>query len=318
MSTAAPHKPAEFTYVLIPADSNEPIQELKSPQVDLENDTFVKQLKVYFASKSDESSLDKQQFLAQLSAHAKQDVSKSVNPEMLEKLMSMTTVDILTLALPVPKTSYTGVSMYVDDKGVAKNLPVNVRAQGLTSACGLIGNQIRGDAFVGRMYDDGKDKWFRMDFRESDLNSGLEWIAAAKSINMRQGGGTTLSALTSQYGMGSNSEVAAPTSVANMSNREEPVKREGYTFRQTKDEVEIDIPLANGVSKRDIKVTIKPKFISVHVNNMPVAIEGPLWGHVDTDGSGWMIDDGALIITMEKEKENQWWEDLVDTKNDTE
>lgn len=43
---------------------------------------------------------------------------------------------------------------------------------------------------------------FRMDFRESDLNSGLEWIAAAKSINMRQGGGTTLSALTSQYGMG--------------------------------------------------------------------------------------------------------------------
>lgn len=45
---------------------------------------------------------------------------------------------------------------------------------------------------------------------------------------------------------------------------------------------------------------------------------GPLWGHVDTDGSGWMIDDGALIITMEKEKENQWWEDLVDTKNDTE
>lgn len=40
------------------------------------------------------------------------------------------------------------------------------------------------------------------------------------------------------------------------------------------EQVEIDIPLANGVSKRDIKVTIKPKFISVHVNNMPVAIEG--------------------------------------------
>ncbi|KAF4727141.1 hypothetical protein FOZ62_013851, partial [Perkinsus olseni] len=152
---------------------------------------------------------------------------------MLEKLMSMTTVDILTLALPVPKTGYTGVSMYVDDKGVAKNLPMNVRAQGLTSACGLVGNQIRGDAFVGRMYDDGKDEWFRTDFKESDLNSGLEWIATAKSINMRQGGGTTLSALTSQYGMGSNSEVAAPTSVANMPNREEPVKRDGYTYRQT-------------------------------------------------------------------------------------
>ncbi|EER13942.1 nuclear distribution protein C, putative [Perkinsus marinus ATCC 50983] len=103
-----------------------------------------------------------------------------------------------------------------------------------------------------------------------------------------------------------------------MPNREEPVKREGYTYRQTKDEVEIDIPLASGVSKGDIKVTMKPKFISVHINNMPVAIEGPLWGHVDTDGSGWMIDEGILTITMEKEKVNQWWEDLVDTNNDTE
>ncbi|KAF4672969.1 hypothetical protein FOL47_011158 [Perkinsus chesapeaki] len=303
--------------VLIPADNNEPIQELKSPQVELENDTFVKQLKVYFTSKSDEKSLDKEQFLAQLSAHAKQDVTKSVNPDMLNKLMSMTTVDILTLALPVPKTQYIGVSMYVDDKGVAKNLPVNTRAQGLTSACGLVGNQIRGDAFVGRMFDDGKDEWFRMDFKESDMNSGLEWIAAAKSINMRQGGGTTLSALTSQYGMGSNSEVAAPTSVANMPNREAPVHREGYSYRQTRDEVEVDIPLTDGVSKKDIKVTIKSKFISVHINGMPVTIEGPLWGHVDTDGSGWMIDDGTLIITMEKDMENQWWEDLIDTKNET-
>ena len=88
------------------------------------------------------------------------------------------TCDILQLLPPTPKSSWVGVSMYVDDKGaeraapclrlgqlsreplrkrplvgVAKQLPPNRRASEVCRQCGL-SVEVLGDAFVARAWDD--------------------------------------------------------------------------------------------------------------------------------------------------------------------
>ena len=48
---------------------------------------------------------------------------------------------------------YVSVTMYVDDKGSAKELPHNERATALAAAAGVASTDVVGDAFVARAYD---------------------------------------------------------------------------------------------------------------------------------------------------------------------
>ena len=49
------------------------------------------------------------------------------------------------------EAGYHAVSLYCDDKGIAKGLEPNMRATGLVHACGYTDQTIRGDAFISRM-----------------------------------------------------------------------------------------------------------------------------------------------------------------------
>ena len=121
-----------------------------------------------------------------LSAHRAPDLPSRTHPgpipdpsrSSLAQVALSQTCDILQLLPPTPKSSWVGVSMYVDDKGaervasclrlgklsrepprkralvgVAKQLPPNRRASEVCRQCGL-SVEVLGDAFVARAWDD--------------------------------------------------------------------------------------------------------------------------------------------------------------------
>ena len=53
-----------------------------------------------------------------------------VTNEMVDKMSTSTLVDVVPLVPAVPAAKYVSVTLYVDDKGSVKNLPINERATG--------------------------------------------------------------------------------------------------------------------------------------------------------------------------------------------
>eukprot|EP01001_Neometanema_parovale_P006265 NODE_2639_length_1373_cov_108.732000_g2507_i0.p1 GENE.NODE_2639_length_1373_cov_108.732000_g2507_i0~~NODE_2639_length_1373_cov_108.732000_g2507_i0.p1 ORF type:complete len:384 (+),score=81.31 NODE_2639_length_1373_cov_108.732000_g2507_i0:58-1152(+) len=78
--------------------------------------------------------------------------------------------EIVPVIYPLPTNNYIGTSLYIDQIGLFKDLPLNDRASKIAQTA------IRGDAFMLRCYDDPKaDEWGRVDcpmshFEESWAN----------------------------------------------------------------------------------------------------------------------------------------------------
>ena len=62
--------------------------------------------------------------------------------------MHAESVDIVTLLPPMAEYGYVTVSLYVDDRGVARGLPRNERATGLLETVSNRAGPILGDAFL--------------------------------------------------------------------------------------------------------------------------------------------------------------------------
>ena len=104
-----------------------------------------------------------------------------VNDQMLEMMSSSTMVDVVPLIPAIPAGGYMAVSLYVDDKGSVKNLPVNDRASGLVAASG--GNVIvMGDAFVARAYDNEAEDMARHPFTLAEVDADAAWLKEAWRI----------------------------------------------------------------------------------------------------------------------------------------
>jgi len=80
-----------------------------------------------------------------------------VDPAALDHLLSMSSVEIFPVLLPTKATDFFGVSVYCDDKGVAKELEENTRVSGIVQQCGFPGQTFRGDCFISRVFDDNEE-----------------------------------------------------------------------------------------------------------------------------------------------------------------
>lgn len=67
---------------------------------------------------------------------------------MMAQLGTMTTCDVIVLQPNRKETEFIAVNMYVDDKGVSKELGLNRRATSIAFECGK-SLQVVGDAFIG-------------------------------------------------------------------------------------------------------------------------------------------------------------------------
>ncbi len=101
--------------------------------------------------------------------------------DMINTLVNAHTVDQVPLLVNKKAHDYIGVSMYVDDNGMSKKLPVNQRA---TAICLALRKRIEiiGDCFIGRIYDND-DAFERLDFTMKDLDLKAKWAVQACVAN---------------------------------------------------------------------------------------------------------------------------------------
>ena len=137
---------AEFKYVFIPADINDPVDERVFEGKEV---AFKDLMMRHFCS-------------SQLDAKGQEKLKESISEEVRKNAKDVQIQDahmravmdqsnnyqIIPLTLPCKATDFRGINMYIDNVGRIKGLPVNARASRVSS------DDIRGDAFLCITFDD--------------------------------------------------------------------------------------------------------------------------------------------------------------------
>lgn len=174
----------KFKYVFVPADDSAPVEEKTMTFAKKKDEVgcMSAQLQKHFNTgklTAEQSAMLK----AQITAQMKQQTE--ISETMLDLMSQTETIDIVALFPPKTDNQFVGINMYCDDKGVVKNLPINRRASEITAVCGKP-TQVHGDAFFGRVLDDGRDLFERQDFTLKDLQGDAPWVLQAKAFNTSQ------------------------------------------------------------------------------------------------------------------------------------
>ncbi|GLC45807.1 hypothetical protein PLESTB_001153700 [Pleodorina starrii] len=190
MTVSVPSQAPRIHYVYIPADIHEEIRELElEVPPDREVECLLDTLKEHFRQAGGEKTAAQQQAHRQhLMEQVGAEAASKLSDEMMAAALNMQMVETVALLVNSPDSGYVGVNLYCDDQAQFKELPPNPRASQIADCCGRP-TQIRGDAFLGRMFDND-DAFVRMDLRLSEVSSSAAWVreaAAQAARRMRQG-----------------------------------------------------------------------------------------------------------------------------------
>ncbi|CAE7231290.1 Tnni3k [Symbiodinium natans] len=271
----------------------------------LESDTFRTFVEKFFAAAA--ATADRDVLLQQLKDRTGVDIQEKTDKgempnDMVDKLLSASSVEIFPVQLPTKDTGFHAVSVYLDDKGVAKSLEENIRVSGLVQACGYPGQTFRGDCFVGRVFDDTEDEWRRMDFTLKDCSTDADWIQQTKMqrANRKQG---DLQSLANSMGVNNPAQINPSTLAADAPQGETA----DYSWKQSEDEVEVTFK-KDGLQKGDkkfVKVAFGRKRLKVSVKDQ-VIIDSALAGNTTADECTWTLSDGILQVTLAKADGDTW------------
>ncbi len=90
----------------------------------------------------------------------------AIDPKLLEQVVGNTSFEIVPITLPSRRNKFVATSLYIDDAGRFKDLPLNSRASRIAQ------KDIRGDAFMLSNHDDpALDVWERVDCTMETYNS---------------------------------------------------------------------------------------------------------------------------------------------------
>lgn len=296
-----------FKYVFIPCSASEDMKELEyeTDITDLSQDSFRTHVESFYAALN--QSADKAVLMEQLQQRTGIDLKeKAAKGDLmegaLENLMSATSVEIFPVMLPTKDTGFLGVSVYCDDKGVAKELEENPRASGLVQACGYPGQTFRGDVFVGKVFDDGEDEWRRIDFCLKDCSTDADWAQVCKKQRANRSS-SDMASLASKVGVNNPAHV----NPAMMDQGPPSGDTEKYRWRQTDDEVEVTFK-KEGLQKGDktaVKVVFSRERLKVEAKG-EVLIDSKLHAPTNVDECTWTLSDGELQVTLAKAGEVSW------------
>jgi len=298
-----------FKYVLIPCSANEDMKELEfeTDITDLSSDTFRTHVEGFFAALN--QTADKAVLMEQLQKRTGIDVQeKAKSGELmegaLEKLMSATSVEIFPVLLPTKDTDFIGLSVYCDDKGVAKDLEENPRASGLVQSAGYPGQTFRGDVFIGKVFDDNEDEWRRIDFTLKDCSTDADWVQVCKKQRSNRSS-SDMASLASKVGANNPAHIN-PAMLADSSPSGDTDK---YKWRQTEEEVEVTFK-KEGLQKGDkkaVKVAFARERLKVEAKG-EVLIDSKLHAPTNVDECTWTLSDGELQVTLAKASSISWAE----------
>jgi len=299
-----------FKYLYVPCSPNEEIKEFEYHEdiLSLEKDSFREHIESLFRNNSEmNGEVDKELLFKQLKERSGVDVAEktkegSLAPEMLERLIQQTSVEIFPVMMPTKDTGFHAISFYCDDKGVAKNLEINARASSIAQAAGYPGQQFRGDIYIGRVFDDNEDEWKRIDFSKADMHMDAEWITMTKKQRSKASAGS-LQQMAHQFGANNPANI----NPSNMVQDDPKGETNQYTWRQQGDEVEVTFK-KEGLKKGD-KHLVKAIFTRTKVKVVvggEVLLAGEMFGTMDADACVWTLSDGVLQVTLTKEDEASW------------
>jgi len=291
-----------FKYVFIPNDSDQPMEErVFDKPMKLDNDLFVESLRTHFSTSLKD--VDAALLKTQMMSHNSNAV-KDMTPEAVAAFASMSTVEIFPITLPMKSTEFAGVNIYIDDKGVSKNLPVNQRATQMVRACGYgPDHTMHGDAFLGRVRDDMEDIWERVDFPLAECSSDAAWVKQCVEAKQKKQGNeyqAQLEALKSTMG---DVKVIAGSA-----------ENEKYNWRDVdEDEAELDVHLPESLSsitKKDVVVKFGHQELKVSVQG-EVLFDEKLSGSLDRPSCCWTFSKGSadsrnIQISLMKKTPETW------------
>lgn len=309
-----------FQYIFIPADiSREIEQRSASKDGGLENDALRRSAEEHFEENPEEIDHVSEK-RATADALVQQGVDASKISEIMETIGGKrigSNVEIVTVAVANASNKFIGVSMYSDGHIAFKpKASINKRASKLLRNCGH-DTDVKGDAFVGRAFDDEREEWVRLDFLLSDLDDQESWISDTKAANTGRNMGAyrTSGAMKKiiQPGGGSDSEDTSMQPEASVDNSY-------LSWNQTADEVEIRFELANDLSAKQLTVVISSTTVRIslksdeplaNVGSKFQAAEGaPLFGRIVKDDSSWSVSvEGnikVLCLTLIKADSSNW------------
>nr|XP_043615119.1 protein BOBBER 1 [Erigeron canadensis] len=87
---------------------------------------------------------------------------------------------------------------------------------------------------------------------------------------------------------------------------------ENYSWGQSLQEVNINIPVPPGTLSRSIVCDIKKNRLKVGLKGQPPLLEGDLYKSVKVDDSFWSLEDKkAISILLTKQDQMDWWKFLI-------
>eukprot|EP01063_Lacrimia_lanifica_P014557 TRINITY_DN21121_c0_g1_i1.p1 TRINITY_DN21121_c0_g1~~TRINITY_DN21121_c0_g1_i1.p1 ORF type:complete len:337 (+),score=107.79 TRINITY_DN21121_c0_g1_i1:49-1059(+) len=190
------------------------------------------------------------------------------------------------LAQATSNNGWKAVRLYIDEVGALRGRPRNQRAEDLAAAAGLVGLSIHGDVYVGRCEktDAGERN---VDFTAEDLAPSAPWAREAAAAN---------SAAAQQGGFGDSEHLAEGSTDA-------------YSWTQTDDDLEVRVlsaPSGKGAAKR-VKVSYGTGTSLVVTFDGAEALRvDALFDRIIPDDCSWTLDDGTVVITMEKGDPRPW------------
>jgi hypothetical protein len=214
-------------------------------------------------------------------------------------------VETFPLVRPSSTNYNQGVYIYLDEVGLLKHLPNNVRASLLAEKCGYHpAPNFYGYIFIGRVLS--KPVLHNVDFdREDILDTTKEWIVRAPHENLSWQ--QTLNEITGKTGELQPNHAATEGVAVHVQNSDC-----SYSWMQNEEEVEISISLKKNVyegmkvDKTSIKVDFQPRKIIVKCNGESV-LEVQLYSRLDVDGCTWTLDKENIVITGEKASGGEIW-----------
>jgi CS domain len=309
-----------FQYIFIPADSSVEVEcRTGSTAGGLLDDELIKAAKQHFfhqsggeenlqrlrqASPEEKIMLAKQFRENQRNNQYIENLDDDLIIKYLESQFSEPSCEIMALTVPTKGNNYNAVSMYVGGSSNQRN----DKASKLLEACGhrlpeTSGQKVPGifgDVFVGRCYDnEGADDWHRTDFVLSDLDEKSDWI----QISRIDGGG----------GGKSSGGSHAPSLNSILGEMQSPMTddKDGISWSQTDDEVEISLSISSESSVNDLKVTFSRDSLVVKLLD-EIIVDGFTGGMIALDDCTYTLQESKshgreLTIILAKRDVGRTW-----------
>ncbi|KAJ8751916.1 hypothetical protein K2173_000662 [Erythroxylum novogranatense] len=98
----------------------------------------------------------------------------------------------------------------------------------------------------------------------------------------------------------------------NVPNKGNGLDLEKYSWTQTLQEVNVNVPVPAGTKSRFVVCDIKKNHLKVGLKGQPPIIEGELYKPIKVDDCYWSIEDqSSLSILLTKHDQMEWWKCLV-------